>query len=492
MRFFGGSGGKVGAVNGRRTSLDPDVRALMRVNLPDGADAEEAVRAVLDRRPATNVVDDPLGVLHEAVPYEALVLAGRQELAESLKLSLPRFFAPLSFRRLEFEIHHVPTSGSASLLFGNLLETGLGAESGLVQVLHENRTLEPTLPGPAGTSARLCGGQGRAVVALGRGPASDGLWSVDLDAPTQAFVITPGRDGPHVQLRRLNEPGRVGDIVPVLGPVIEEAAVAHNAEFEFYEASFRARNIVLRIVPDSAYARLAAAPRPDVDLLEIVGIFLPTPGRAREIEGLAVRFDADRRLLGHGLRSEDSRVLLVGRDERFVQRANGRHSRIGKRGVASDLGLRLQPARSVDDTAAVQWSLLAAEGGGALGWIPLRLAEPDSDDPYRTERSDLRYTRHGWVGPSDVGANGAALHLDWLNHAVRLVAGDGDGGSVCLGLAKWIAQQGARLEGELRVVRDRIVHETGDGHTTSLRDRSLFRLGPLWVRLHLASPETDS
>lgn len=492
MRLFGDNSVMVGAVNGRRTSIDPEDRALMRVILPEGAGAEETVRTVLDKRPATNVVDDPLGVLHEAVPYEALVLAGRQEMAESLKLSLPRFFAPLSFRRLDFEIHHVPTSGAASLLFGDLLETGLGAQCGTVQVLHENRALEPMLPGPVGTPARLCGGQGRAVIALGRGPASDGLWQVDLESPSQALVITSGRGGPHVQLRSLNDPGKINDVVPVLGPVIEEATVTRNTDFEIYEASLGGLNIDLRIVPDSAYARLIPEPRFDVDLLEIVGVFLPTPGRAREIEGLAVRFDADRHLLGHGLRDEDSRVLLVGRDERFVQKANGRHSRIGKRGVAADLGLRLQPARSVDDTAAVHWSMLGVEGAGALGWIPLRLSDSASDDPYRTERSALRHVRNGWVAASDISANGAALHLDWLNHAVRLVAGDGEGGSVCMGLANWNALQGVRLEGELRVVRDRIVYEAGDGHSVSLRDRSLFRLGPLWVRLHLASPETGA
>lgn len=490
MRLFSSNRLSVGGINGRQPPLLPEERALMRAVLARHTRGDEVVRSVLYDTPAVDVIDDPLGLYHEAVPYETLVLVGPQELADSLKLTLPRFFTQISYRRLDFEISWAPAQAQASLVFGELLETGLGVNCGALQVITTNGSFNPILPD--GGAFRLRGGQGRAIVVLGKSSAGEGLPFVDLEPkePAQAIIITPGREGPTVQLRKLKEPAPAGQVAPVLGEVLEDPVCTRNLEFEFYEARFLGPGLCVRLVPESSFSRVLSLPRPNVDMLEIVGVFVPTTRKSRSVEGLALRFDESRCLLSHGLRNEWFRVLMVGNQERVLRWTTGKRRSIPKSGVVPDVGLRLRPARKVDDTAPPSWELLSSETSGALGWIPLRLgASSDNGDPHRVERSQLRYVRSGWIAPYEIGVEGAAIHLDWLDRAVRMVVRDDKGGTVSKGLAGWCVEQGTRMEARLRIDHDRIVCEAPNCPSQNLRNGDIFRLGPLWVRLHLANAE---
>lgn len=486
MKLFGGTL-NVGQVHGRLPRLDFEANALRRVVLSNSAEREEAVRLALDQSPSIDIVDDPLGAFHEAVPYESLVVVGPSQLAGNLKKTLPRFFGPLAFRRLNFEIRHVPAGTTTSLLFGDMLEARLEAPRGVVQLVRSDLAVEPVAPGVL-MPERLAGGQGRATIAIGRGPAAEGLPAFDLAGAEakRAIVLTPGHEGPRVQLWSLNSPGPDERSTPVLNKLEDEAVVTRNPLYEFYEARFRqdgglGRDALLRIVPDSQFSRFLPTVRPKVDCLEIIGLLIPDPQRMREVAGVAVRFDGERRLIASGLRTESSRILLVGTRERSLQLANGVNTPLDRVGPVLGLGLELQRARAVDDRGFAKWSVLRTQGEEPLGWLPLRVGL----GPFNTPQAPWRYARSGWISPGDLEGSGAALHLDWLNQAVRLVVRHKDGGTQEVGFATWCNGQGDNLLGQLAGVSDGVTRDPE--RPTTIRHRDTFRLGPLWVRYHKAT-----
>lgn len=484
----------VGAIQGKTPQHHWDERALMRVVLPAGGDHEQQVRDILYNHPAIEFVDDPLGVYQEGVPYEALVVVGDRAAAERLKLSLPRFFVPLSFRRLGFEIQHVPMMDRCSVLFGDMLETGLGGECGTIHILKGDKSLEPTYPGQVhGPGVKLRCGQGYGIVALGVSPAGDGLPCVPDLAPDMpcAFVMSPGADKPRVQLRVLNEPGSEGGVTPVLGPVLEDITLNYHTDFEVFEGHSRHADVGIRITPDSAFSRVLPDQRDGVDHLEILGIAVPDPSRSKDVVGLAVKFDQGRRLLSHGLRGESCQIVLIDAKERYAQWRTGKFAKIGRNGVVRDLGIRLERGKAIDQDLPASWAYLGAEPGAPLGWIPLRLVDAQSHVQHSVQQSQLKYFRSEWISASDARVGGAAIYLDWLNHAVRIVAHDADGDGQSMGLAEWCGQQKGLFHSHLAIQNERLELLTRDGndadpHRIGLRHRQCFRLGPLWVRLHLA------
>jgi hypothetical protein len=284
----------------------------------------------------------------------------------------------------------------------------------------------------------------------------------------------------------LNPPGAADRSTPVLQSLEDEAVVTRNPIYELYEAQFRedaglGRGALLRIVPDSQFSRFLPRMRPKVDCLEIIGLLIPDPQRMRDVAGVAVRFDGERRLIASGLRTESSRILLVGTRERNLQLANGVQTPLDRVGPVLGLGLDLQRARSVDDRGFSKWSVLRTQGGEPMGWLPLRVGI----GPFNTPQAPWRYARSGWISPGDIEGNGAALHLDWLNQAVRLVVRHKDGGTQEVGFATWCNGQGDNLLGQLAGVSDGVTRDLD--RPATIRHRDTFRLGPLWVRYHKAA-----
>lgn len=479
----------VGAVTGARPTLAPGSRELMRVTLPTGERGEIYARQILNTLPAIDVVDDPLGMHHEAVPYETLVFCGPKDMADSLKMTLPRFFEPLAFRPLRFEVQHAVTSDAPSMLIGDLLEPGLGRACGTLRIKQGDAYRTPMMPNPGGGQvvSHLRRGQSSSVVALGPSPEAEGLVWIDLGRPDTALVVTPGPQSPIVILRQLL-PRQTGiGHAPVLGTVLAEAHVSFSPDFGLFQAVFDTEGISVQIVPDNAFSRVISQQRTTLDMLEIMGVFVPFPGRVRSVLGTAIRLDAQQNLLTSGFRQEAERIVLVGKGERSVLKSDGTHQRLGNKGQVPDSKLRLLRPGKATSRPQEDWGMLTAGDAHPMGWIPLRLGDDALSAAGYVRKSAVSYARSGWVAASEVSDRGAMIYLDWLDHAIQLVVRDGVSGSKERGLASFCAEQGAAFSGALTLEHGALRLQPKN---QILRDRQTFRLGPLWLRVRRAQSVT--
>lgn len=497
----------VGAVMGRCPEVDRDFRAVMCLRLGEGEDIDLAVRAALDANPEVEIVSDPAGITHEAVPYETLILTGRATAADSLIQTLPRYFGPLAYRRLDFSIRPMAATeaGSHSLLFGDLIDIGTGAERGSVLIGDRKAgpTTQPFWPdGPSGRPYRWHAGQRRAVIALTGDASADGLpravWPTATGAGTPlAVVIVPDRDTPMAELRPLHPAGpRDTGLKPMLGKPVCRLGMTAREDFEYFEADFGADGPTVLVAPDSAFGRFLSGPRAGVDMLEIRGVFVPGPGRRSPAAAAAIRFDSERRLLAHGLRTEASRLLLLGQNEVLLQRRQHAESEvIGRDRNVSYLGLRLARAQQLDPAAPRGWWALSADDSRRpLGWLPLRLGPQGSEESLRLGESALRYSRQRWIDRQEAGPEAASLFADWLDDAVELVVHAPGGGTLRQGLAQYISgvpsPQRRMLDGSLGYSAGGIDLIHGGGGRERVQAGKSFRLGALWVRLVTAEGGT--
>lgn len=498
------SGLSVGAITAEAPKRDALALDLMRIPLQGLTQPETAIRTVLDIHPAIEVIDEPYGISHEAVPFEALILTGHSYFADSLRHTLPRYFDPLSYRRLDFTIQTLPARAQSgpSVLFGTLIDPGLGAPRGNVQLAApgQSRPLQtPVWPdGPGHSPMRWRSNQRHAVIALADGPQADGLVRpaepcvlAANSAKDSAVVIRPNSAGAVAELRSL---APLQDrVAPVLGPIRAEAQMRCLDGFEVFSADLGPDGPSILVVPDSAFSRFISTPRPGVDLLEIRGLFLPPISKRGPVAAAAVRFATGRALCAHGLSPEIDRLLMLGNRGNFLQKNGAALRKLGREGPAGALGLRLTSARKLQPTAPRGWTALFAEDAQPLGWIPLRLGAPSLRCALRVAASPLIYTRTRWFDRCDTQGEAAGIMADWLDEAVHLIVRDGDGGTECQGLARYIAglpqkaltafAGGLRFDSGALEVTSRAGHER-------LRDGQDFRLGPLWVRL-LKAKEPD-
>lgn len=501
------NGVRVGAVNGNWRMLAPKARALVRVLLADDDQALEQSRNAINAVAAIDIVEDPLGVHHEAVPYEALTLVGPRELADGLKEVLPRYFEPLAYKRLQFEVCHVDFPNRSSLLFGDFLEAGLGGEAGSVAIVDDNGTTYPAhRPGEFdGSTFRLAMGQQRAVIAIvsdtashGQDVATSGLPWIALPgvAEPMAIVMDADRQGPRVRLYRLNEPGAIGEPTPILGESLASARVSRNAGFEVFEARFDETinhlhglaGRLIRIIPDQAYSRLLTQRRHAVDCLEVLGVFLPEPERVKGVDALSISLGSSFGLLGHGMDAVQARATFVGRRERRVHRLDRSPDRFSQRGAIPNVGLRVELARPFDSTVPKGWVALLATAGSPLGWLPLRLARYGQESNATVESSHPRLTRSTWVGPGDTGEYAGAVHLDWLDHCVSIVHQTPQDGPRISGLAAWCADAlpAEFMDTSIRAPDGRLRLQRLSDDEKLMAEGKPFRFGLLWVRFHAA------
>lgn len=491
------SGLTVGAITAYPPKLDPLALDLMRIPWQALTQPDKAIRSILDCNPAIEVVDDPFGITHEAVPFEALVLTGHRYIADSLRHTLPRYFDPLVHRRLNFTIQTLPARAQSnqSVLFGTLIDPGLGAPRGSVEIAGPGKSgvsgpwQPPVWPdGPGLSPLRWRAGQRHAAVALTDGPEADGMARpADLtpsSAPASAVIIRPNSAGPVAELRSLAPASP--KVAPVLGPILAEAQMQRQDTFEVFSADLGPDGPAVLVAPDSAFSRFIGAPRPGVDLLEIRGLFLPQISPRGPVAAAAIRFTAGRKLCAHGLSPEVTRLLMLGKSSAFLQHNGAAPQKLGREGPASELGLRLRPARKLQPTAPRGWSALVTGDAQPLGWIPLRLGPPSQTSDLRVPASPLIYTRTRWFDRRDTEGEAAGIMADWLDEAVHLIVRDGDGGTRRHGLARYIAglphtSQAAFTAG-LRFDSDGI-QITSRAARDRLRPGQDTRLGPLWVRL---------
>lgn len=496
------NGVEVGTIGGSKQQLDAELRALIRVRLSDGDNALDETRQAINDIAAIEVIDDPLGMNHEAVPYEALRVVGRRKLADGLLEVLPRYFDPLSYRRVAFEVDHVSGSGRSSVLFGDLLETGLGGDAGSIAVVDGNgKSLIARRPGALETSThRLPMGTTRIALALVPDAQMlvtdirlDGLPSIvvpSLDRPL-ALVVSAGSHGPNAHLHPFEEPGVVGKPARVIGRSIAGASVERNLGFEVFDATFDDPRIIVRIIPDQSFSRLLGARRPTVDCLEILGVFLPQPGRVKGVEAVRLSLGSGNQLQGHGLDATNARVTLVGRRERRVQLLKGRSKSFARRGPVPETGLKSERAQSLDPSAPRGWIAMTATPGSPLGWIPLRLARFAGPAEGSVDQAFPQLIRQAWVDSEDLGEQAGGVFLDWLDHAVQILHQVPEEGGRLTGFARWCAETAppGLTDMTLRSPDGRARIKRPGTEETVLGDAQPFRFGPLWVRFHAAAPD---
>ncbi len=535
------TGQAVGAITPQLPSINPDHRLFMRIDLSDKnrqepifdrlkrlifsdmvkfftrpSDAlhvglahenrEETIRKQLNRITAIDIVADPLGVFHEAVPYENLVVVGPRALADSLSLILPAFFAPLAYRKLEFSIQSVPApNGETALLFGTLFDTRPTPPCGNVRWITNEGDEQGHLPkAPDGRDEepmRWRRGQGHGLIAFSEEFAgAAGLPYLPKDRLPEnhlpkdgALVIEPGSHVPRVRLATLSNPKEGPSInkqARVMLEPYEEAVVRVVKEGGFYEgcyeARFHSREDLVRLIPDSAYSRPTPVRNKASDMLEVLGLFLPDHGDGRDVKGIAVGFTGERLLRSDGLRTSEFEVCLVDRSERVVRYVSGTLDPIGRDGDILRGSLRLLPAsdldRSKDSRRRREWALITTNDD-PLVWIPLRLGPSESADPIRVTRSQLRYARTRWIDPNETTPDAAAIYLDWLDTAVRIVRTNPSAEATTVGLASYLNGGVGNNHCFLRHSGRAIQIVDGKRSPVDIHEEQPFRFGPLWVQL---------
>ncbi|MDJ0821013.1 MAG: hypothetical protein QNJ09_04265 [Paracoccaceae bacterium] len=326
MKFDLDTGISVGEVTPVRPNIEPTQRRLIRIDLSTTDNAEDLLRDILNRITAIEMVEDHLGVDYEAVPFENIVVIGSDFLADNLVNRLPRYFQPLSYRRLNFCIGRVPSSdGSVSVLFGTHIDARAATDCGTLRWISSDGK-DSCLPIPADAHGsevlRWTIGQSHGVFALGTDSDGEGLPKLLLGSPKEGFAlaIEPGSRRPRMRLVPLNK--RISE---EKGKDKAFAALAEGSEFDVVpveeEGRFDAKHPSIdghiRLLPDSSFSRPVQAPSRKHAMLEIRGLFLPQPYEgARDVEALAVSFTSEKLLRSSGLRHANAEVCLIGRRER--------------------------------------------------------------------------------------------------------------------------------------------------------------------------------
>lgn len=484
----------VGALSGR-PMLQADERRLMKLDVPADSDAESRVREALNSFTDIDFIDDPQGAHLEAVPYEHLTIAGPSWLVDELRLSLPRYFGPICYRALGFHMRHTTLgTGRAVLLFGSHLDTRARARTGSL------RWVPKDAKEPKDGGAPWLAGQARGLFTLDDGSALPGLDPLPLPFPLPGYVISlePGHGGPCARLHKV-APGLVDRVAAVLdagvaGQLVNSAPPGcHDIAFPAQPAAPWLDQGVLRIVPDSSQSRpMAVRPESEeqilnFDRLEIVGVFLPMPGRQYEVQALSIALLPDA-LCADPLVRPEAELALVGRSERVLRMRDGSVIQVSRFGGLPGLDLNL----SVAPGEAQRFSplsagelLLGSTSSRAIGLI--RLPEP----PQRTTSSEVRaaevahrlsYRRNRWISQYDPTLDGVGLHLDWLDTTVRVITRGTNGGAAATGLATLLAERLRQADVEILVRAEGTLAHRYNGQKTVLRDGTIFRFGPLRLR----------
>lgn len=507
---------KVGGVFGRLPSLDPTKTALYLLRLDPDESPEKTVREELYYNAAVEVVEDPMGNLHEGVPYESLLLTGANHLADSLTQTLDRYFSPLCYRRLNFEVHQSLYDNEAAVLFGDLIERGWGQPRGRLrlQVGHAfgdkasgtqpvSQSLDWWAGHERGIYALWAGDAGRAQTA-GQPPQAAastsffGLKAFDLEMMSQVLVVQSSKDGPTAQIRKLVQETGIGIATPVLGELVAEASFTRDAQHDTYTAVLQRagdpeeRALHLMLTPDSAFNRVTGARRTDVDMLEIIGFYLPRPKAKGRVLGLSVRLDRDTMLCAHGQRVFGYSLDVLPGKERYLK-ARGKRTlalRRRKEMVLPKIGRVLRNPNSEEDLDERDFIVLCVDGLNPLGWIPFRVDDPQTHDR-SVANCDVVYIRPHWVGSKGREAAEAKFRLDWLNQVCQLVVHDPNAGTERIGLAEFLIQERQMMGGRFKFANGELSYEEGTVFKQDLRDQSIFRVGPLRVKLHKARLDDD-
>lgn len=491
----------VGEVKSVRPHIEPVKRRLIRIDLSTTNSAEELVRETLNRITAVEMVDDHLGVDYEAVPFEDITVVGSDFLADNLIRQLPRYFQPLSYRRLSFNVDRVPSSdGRVSVLFGTLIDARRATYCGTLRwISSDGKTSSLPVPADALSSnvQRWMIGQSSAVFGLGTDPGGEGLPKLLPGVPKDgyALAIEPGSRRPRMRLLSFNPRGDANNDRAF-------AALAEGTEFDVsivdeegrYDAKHPDLDGHIRLVPDSAFSRPVQAPSRIHAMLKICGLFLPQPYEgARDIEALAVSFTSEKLLRCDGLRQAEAEVCIVGGRERTVRWSTGRVDQIGLKNEISELGLRIvRPAELRIEGGVVAGPrreiALIANGDGPIGWIRLRLGDLDRRGNETVMSAELRYMRQRWISQNGIFPEERAIYLDWLDNAVRLICSDRDGGARTQGLATYLSGRRGGLDTPETLIHSEnaiLMRRRGDTVTRAIGNGALFRFGPLLVKLVL-------
>lgn len=487
-------------VAGNPLSMAQDIgatdRMVMRVPPTINGLSDLDIINALNKTIFEEIIHDPISVHHETVPYEHLVACGQENFADSLRETLPKFFSPLAYRPLSFSVDHVPEN-KRSVLFGDMFETGLGGPTG--QAILTFITEAPDAPGTVKTTETvfpLHKRQGRIIVALSEDEIATGLPRPEVVADRSlegsAFVVTPGKDGPQVELRALRERSLRPNVETLVGTKSGVTNVTPSHAFSSYLAEIEGSKTTLRLIPDTSFSRPVSGPRTDTDQLEVIGVFVPNPAVARAVTGVAVRFSNETELAFDPFRKETGRMVLVGRQDRHFLRADGTIRPLSSKGHIPGLGLQLQSNEGRRFGLTSSWALLSSENATPMARISLRLADNGACDPLQVSRSSLRYKRPSFVTAGDTTENGAAIYVDWLDAVVSVMLTDAKEGVVELGLAEFVHRQGEAFQGELSSRKGAIQWARNTAQNQELREGATYRLGPLLVRLRrLASATGD-
>ena len=482
----------VGAVLGDVPEVTSRERFLTRIVLSGNQSDEATVRKHLNNNPALEKVEDPIGLHTEAVPYERLIVCGAADLKDRLSQSLPNYFAPLAYRKLNFDISSAPHLGSSSVLFGDALVSGLNRARGHIVLKHEKKTYNPFEPDAGGglTPSYIKGGQSHEVIAFGQSKVSEGLPWVELEGQFSglALSISPGNNCPHVHLCRFLEPAAEGQRGAVLGEPISTAQVTTDDCFGVYNARFDAEDLDVLIVPDSSFTRVVHQKRSKLDHFEILGLFFPMPSISRFLQSAVLCFDSNRRVLSCAMLNEEARVVFVGRSERRVLRCGRLSENFGRSGAIPTLGLKLIVKSTNSYGLPPGWGLISSTDNTALGWLPLRFARTNPPSDFDVNQKSLRYHRFNWVGLDSGLDKSEAIYLDWLNEVVQLQIVDqsNDRETVSIGLAEYCAVwQNELFAGFLFVRNGEIYLRRNSREVEPLRNGKVLRLGPLLVRAHI-------
>jgi len=463
---------------------------VLRVVVQNESNAANVIREALYEHAEIEVIDDPLGQTHEAVPFETILVSGPDLTASTLRVNLDRFFRSVTHRRMSFEVHQLSNSGEVVAVFGDFFEPGWGKPRGALRVARVADPVKSTFSDDW-VKADWWAEAGNAVFALSNGFASTGLPVIDLRMDNRCLLVRTMAGQAVAQVRELHKPV-LGKVKNCLGRVLCETPLTSMNGSAVFSGALASERLKIEVTPDTSFSRLRPEKWVETDCLEIIGLYLPKRTTGNRVLGLKVNFNASNQLGGHRLLPHAFSVNLLRDGGDWVHWQKGDRAKIGPaRTIASIEG----KARSIDkttfflrnrfdkDEVPANVNLLCGERAAAMGWIPLKLDE--NDNPGWVQESHVAYQRTTRVSPDDDSKEGSSIYLDWLNTAALvLTEDDTEGGSKMLGLADYLFSQGLLPCGRF-IFRDGHLRYQKNATTTTLKDKSVFLMGPLRVRYHV-------